>query len=100
MNMAALTCAEGGNRTLMKLPSHDFESCASTSSATSAYLISFFKNSLPTPDFKYFSLCLACFLFSNCSIRIILNGMYGLVVLLYPLLCCEILLSGLSEIPV
>jgi len=26
--------------------------------------------------------------------------MYGLVVLLYPLLCCEILLSGLSEIPV
>ncbi len=30
-------CAEGGNRTPMVLPPHDFESCASANSATSAY---------------------------------------------------------------
>ncbi len=29
-------CAQGGTRTLTPLPEHDFESCASTSSATRA----------------------------------------------------------------
>ncbi len=31
-------CAAGGNRTRMKSPPHDFESCASASSATAASL--------------------------------------------------------------
>jgi hypothetical protein len=39
---------------------HDFESCASASSATRALCIySVFKNALPTPDFRYFSNSLA-----------------------------------------
>src|SRR3989338_4222558 len=33
---ASLNYAEGGHRTLMMLPSQDFESCASANSATSA----------------------------------------------------------------
>ncbi|KKW28540.1 MAG: hypothetical protein UY71_C0019G0001 [Parcubacteria group bacterium GW2011_GWB1_52_7] len=51
--------AAGESRTLMRLPSLDFESSASASSATAAYCYCFFNHSLPTPDFKYFSRVLA-----------------------------------------
>lgn len=51
------------------------------------------------PDFKYFSLIRASGRELCSSISIVRKGKYGLVVLSLPLLCCSILLSGLSEMP-
>ena len=60
-------CAQNRNRTCTSLLIPDFESDASTSSAIWAYFNKPFKYSLPTPLLKYFSLFLACALFSNSS---------------------------------
>ena len=55
----------GGNRTHTPLPELDFESSASTNSATKAYFRESFifrSFSLPIPDFQYFSRFLASIL--------------------------------------
>ena len=73
---------------------------ASASFATSALTyFSFFKNSLPVPDFKYFSLCLAETRSENSSVYINLKGLYARVVLSLPRLCWTILFSTLNAKP-
>ncbi len=68
----------------------DFESSASTNSATKAYfnfariILSF---SLPVPDFQYFSLSLASDLELQISEKINSKGRYPLVVFSLPELC-------------
>ena len=58
-----------------------------------------FKNSLPIPDFKYFSRILASALDACFSVISITNGRYARVFLLLPVLCCSILLVGLYDNP-
>ena len=62
-------------------------------------MINFFKNSLPTPLFKYFSLFLASILFSQTSLYIRIKGFLGLVDFDIPELWSFNRLSGFSEIP-
>lgn len=57
---------------------------------TGHLLMRLFRNSLPTPLFKYFSRALASGLDGNVSTQISSKGRYGLVVLFDPLLCWKI----------
>ena len=90
----AVFCARDWNRTSTSLRTADFESAASTNSATRAtFYERVFKNSFPTPDFKYLSFILAEILSGNSTEYINEKGLYAFVDLFSPLLCSFSLLS-------